>query len=86
MIVLPSAYLITGPMMSAELNEEELAEIRQRLVELKLEHGDLDDAIEHLSQSGTFEELKIKRMKKRKLQLKDQIARLEDKLIPDMLA
>lgn len=72
--------------MSAELNEEELAQVRRRLLELKLEHSDLDDAIEHLSISGTFEELKLKRMKKRKLQLKDQIARLEDKLIPDMLA
>lgn len=70
----------------AELNEEELAQVRRRLVELRLEHSDLDDAIEHLSMSGTFEELKLKRMKKRKLQLKDQIARLEDKLIPDMLA
>jgi hypothetical protein len=72
--------------MSEEPNEEELAQIRQHLLELKLEHSDLDDAIEHLSQSGTFEELKLKRLKKRKLQLKDQIARLEDKLIPDMLA
>jgi hypothetical protein len=72
--------------MSEEPNEEELAQIRQRLLELKLEHSDLDDAIEHLSQSGTFEDLKLKRWKKKKLQLKDQIARLEDKLIPDMLA
>jgi hypothetical protein len=72
--------------MSAELNEEELAQIRQRLLELKLEHSDLDDAIKHLSLNGAFEELKLKRLKKKKLQLKDQIARLEDKLIPDMLA
>jgi hypothetical protein len=72
--------------MSEAPNEEELAQIRERLLELRLEHSDLDDAIKHLSQNGSFEELKLKRMKKRKLQLKDQIARLEDKLIPDMLA
>ena len=56
------------------------------MFELKLEHRDLDDAIEHLVATGTFEELKIKRMKKRKLQLKDDIARLENTLIPDILA
>ena len=63
-----------------------MAQIRQRLYELKLEHRDLDEAIEHLASTGTFEELALKRMKKRKLQLKDQIARLEDNLIPDILA
>ena len=72
--------------MSERLTEEELSHIRKRVYELKLEHRDLDDAIEQLIAMGTFEELKIKRMKKRKLQLKDDIARLEDQLIPDILA
>jgi hypothetical protein len=73
-------------MMSERLTEEELDNIRKRVVELKMEHRDLDAAIDHLVASGTFEELRIKRMKRRKLQLKDDIARLENTLIPDILA
>ena len=72
--------------MSERLTEDELNAIRKRVYELQLEHRDLDEAIEQLIALGTFEELKIKRMKKRKLQLKDAIARLEDQLIPDILA
>jgi hypothetical protein len=72
--------------MSERLSEEQLDAIRRRVLELKIEHRDLDDAIQHLIVTGTFEELKIKRMKKRKLQLKDDIARLENTLIPDILA
>jgi hypothetical protein len=72
--------------MSERLTEEELNNIRRRVVELKLEHRDLDDAIEVMIATGAFEELKIKRMKRRKLQLKDDIARLENTLIPDILA
>ncbi len=75
-----------GEVMSEQLTEEELSKIRKRVIELKVEHRDLDDAIEHLIETGTFEELKIKRLKKRKLQLKDDIARLENTLIPDILA
>ena len=75
-----------GEVMSEKLTEEELNNIRKRVVELKLEHRDLDDAIEVMIATGTFEELKIKRMKRRKLQLKDDIARLENTLIPDILA
>ena len=73
-------------MMSERYTEEELNRIRKRIVELKVEHRDLDDAIEHLATTGTFEELKIKRMKKRKLQLKDAIAKLESQLRPDIIA
>lgn len=75
-----------GEIMSEQLTEEELSNIRKRVIELKIEHRDLDDAIQHLIETGTFEELKIKRLKKRKLQLKDDIARLENTLIPDILA
>ena len=75
-----------GEVMSERLTEEELNSIRKRVVELKVEHRDLDDAIEVMIATGAFEELKIKRMKRRKLQLKDDIARLENTLIPDILA
>lgn len=59
------------------------AETALRLVELKLEHRDLDAAIAKLQADIEADELAIKRMKKRKLALKDAIARLESALIPD---
>jgi hypothetical protein len=61
----------------------ELARIAQRLAALRLEHRDLDVAIERLQSDIEADELAVKRLKKRKLQLKDQIARLESDLIPD---
>lgn len=59
------------------------AVISQRLLELKTEHRDLDLAIARLQADIQSDELAVKRMKKRKLLLKDQIARLESELIPD---
>ncbi|MDH5765004.1 MAG: DUF465 domain-containing protein [Gammaproteobacteria bacterium] len=56
------------------------------LEELRLEHRDLDDVICRLYESGNFEQLQMQRFKRRKLKLKDKIARLEDQLIPDILA
>lgn len=55
----------------------------RRVVELRQEHRDLDLAIERLQLDIANDELAIKRMKKRKLQLKDQIGWLENALIPD---
>ena len=72
--------------MGIEITDEEIEEIRLALAELQLEHRDLDDIIHHLSREPSIEQLKIKRLKKRKLHLKDQISRLENKLIPDILA
>ncbi len=72
--------------MAPELTDEEIAAIKKQLTELRLEHHDLDIIVERLIADGSVEELRIKRLKKRKLQLKDEIARLEDKLIPDILA
>lgn len=62
----------------------EQSRITQRLAELRLEHRDLDDAIARLHGDSGLDELAIKRMKKRKLQLKDAIAKLESALIPDL--
>ena len=56
----------------------------QRLVALKLEHRDLDAAIARLQADIEADELAVKRLKKRKLQLKDMIAKLESSLIPDL--
>lgn len=61
----------------------ELAAMAQRVVELRLEHRDLDAAIARLQADIQADELTVKRLKKRKLQLKDCIARLESALIPD---
>ncbi len=72
--------------MSASFSQEEIRHIKTRIVELELEHRDLDQLIEQLVRNPGFEELHIKRLKKRKLQIKDELAKLEDKLIPDILA
>jgi hypothetical protein len=60
-----------------------LPEITQRVAELKLEHRHLDAEIDALTATIQADELSIKRLKKRKLWLKDCIARLESALIPD---
>ncbi len=60
------------------------SEIVQRLVELKNEHHELDEIIDVLIRSGEVDELKIKRLKKRKLRIKDMITLYEDMLIPDI--
>lgn len=60
--------------------------IRQRLAELKLEHRDLDDAIARVLENPPYDQLKVQRLKKRKLVLKDEIIRLEDSLLPDIIA
>ena len=72
--------------MPPSLSEEEIGQIRTRVIELKLEQRDLDQLIEQLVRDPSFEELHIKRLKKRKLQIKDELAQLEDSLIPDILA
>ncbi|PZO63138.1 MAG: hypothetical protein DI635_09160 [Pseudoxanthomonas suwonensis] len=64
----------------------ELSRLAQRLAELRLEHRDLDAAIAGLQAARELDELAVKRMKKRKLQLKDVIARMESALIPDQPA
>ena len=73
-------------MSSETTTDDDREAIRLALVELQLEHRDLDEIIHRLSKETLIEELKIKRLKKRKLQLKDQITQLENKLIPDILA
>jgi hypothetical protein len=60
------------------------AEIARQLAELRLEHRDLDAAIEQISINLRTDELQLKRLKKRKLRIKDMIAWLESKLIPDL--
>ncbi|HXQ64163.1 MAG TPA: DUF465 domain-containing protein [Steroidobacteraceae bacterium] len=64
----------------------ELFQRLERLRELRIEHRDLDDVISRLQLDLRVDELRLKRLKKRKLLLKDQIIRLESELIPDLNA
>jgi hypothetical protein len=59
-------------------------DIARQLVELRVEHRDLDAAIARMTLDGRCDELQLKRLKKRKLRLKDMIAFFENKLIPDL--
>ena len=66
------------------MQAQDLSQIVHLLAELRQEHRDLDAAIEHMAHGLGSDELQITRLKKRKLLLKDTIARLESKLIPDL--
>ena len=62
------------------------AALRQRISELQMEHRDLDDAIARLVENPLPDQLRLQRLKKRKLLLKDQLTYLERQLDPDVLA
>ncbi len=60
--------------------------IRRRIVELQVEHRDLDDVIGALAAIPIHDELQLRRLKKKKLQIKDQILQLQYRLVPDIPA
>jgi hypothetical protein len=66
--------------------DRELFRNVEKLRQLRIEHRDLDDVIARLTLDIHADELQLKRLKKRKLMLKDQITRLESQLIPDLNA
>ncbi|TAK82950.1 MAG: DUF465 domain-containing protein [Betaproteobacteria bacterium] len=68
------------------LTEDEKAQIQQRLQVLEIEHHDLDEVIQRLDGTPGQDRLQLQRLKKRKLLLKDQIQKLRDRLIPDIIA
>ncbi len=72
----------TGFMLTAE----DIEAIQQRIVELQIEHRDLDQVIDKLTTTPDYDQLQMRRLKKRKLQLKDTITLLEMRLIPDIPA
>lgn len=61
-------------------------EMERRLAQLRVEHRDLDDSIDALMATPRLDQLQLARLKRRKLRLKDEIAMLEDQLIPDIIA
>jgi hypothetical protein len=64
----------------------ETEQIKRRIIELQIEHRDLDEAIDRLAEQSGVDELKLRRLKKRKLQIKDAIALLQMQLVPDVPA
>jgi len=68
------------------LDPDEAARIRVEIAALREEHQDLDDAVRALETLPTHDQLQIARLKKKKLTLRDQIAKLEDRLTPDIIA
>jgi len=66
------------------MKSDDISEITQLLAELREEHRDLDLAIKRMAEDPWQDQLQVRRLKKRKLKLKDWIARLESKLIPDL--
>jgi hypothetical protein len=69
-------------MVRAHMDQED---IKRRIIELQIEHRDLDDAIDRLYEHGV-DDLALRRMKKRKLQIKDSVSKLEMGLVPDIPA
>jgi hypothetical protein len=68
------------------LSEAEKERLKIELEELKSEHRDLDDVIARVTDTAPFDQLKVQRLKKRKLVLKDEIRRIEGLLLPDIIA
>jgi len=68
------------------LSPDEEREIQRELAELRQEHRDLDDAIAAMAGAPIADTMGLQRLKKRKLALKDRIAKLEDRLLPDIIA
>ena len=68
------------------MSEEEIEILKTRLALLQQEHRDLDSAISALGDQASRDQLQMQRLKKRKLWLKDEIARIEDMIVPDIIA
>ncbi len=67
-------------------DDDDIQRLRRQLAELKSAHRDLDDVIARIGEIAPFDQIQIKRLKKRKLKLKDQIAQIESRLLPDIIA
>jgi len=67
-------------------NVETQEQILQQIAIMESEHSDLDAVIERLGEDLPFDQLKLQRLKKRKLVLKDEIAKLRSRILPDIIA
>ena len=68
------------------IDDRESVELEHRLTELRTKHRNLDDTIKTLVSAGNWDQLQLKRLKKQKLALKDNITQLENTLMPDIIA
>ena len=66
--------------------QPEQDDLRVRISQLRQQHRDLDAAIDSLAEKATADQLQLRRLKKQKLHLKDEITVLEDRLLPDIIA
>ncbi len=78
--------LVTPETPLLPMDDPAIETLRRRLAELRTEHRDLDEVIARLIERQPFDALQVQRLKKRKLILKDQIARIESQLLPDIIA
>ena len=78
------ARLVRPLQDTSNVEQDEYAKLRARIVELRVEHRDLDSVIAEMTESIYADQLQIRRLKLRKLRVKDAIARLESELIPDL--
>jgi hypothetical protein len=69
---------------STDIEEQQI--LKARLHVLESEHRDLDDVIERLSEDKPFDQLQLQRLKKRKLVLKDEMAHVRSRILPDIIA
>ena len=76
--------MFQGREVNKRVKEFEIKGLELQLLELRSEHRDLDDIIREMIESQHPDQLRIKRLKKRKLRIKDSIIRIESKLIPDL--
>ena len=72
------------PVNSTDIEEQQI--LKARLNVLESEHRDLDDVIERLSEDKPFDQLQLQRLKKRKLVLKDEMALVRSRILPDIIA
>ncbi|HEX7076303.1 MAG TPA: DUF465 domain-containing protein [Hyphomicrobiaceae bacterium] len=68
------------------MQQQDERDIREQLIRLRAEHRELDTQIAALEAQAHADQLQITRLKKKKLQLKDRITALEDRLLPDIIA
>lgn len=68
------------------LSEDEKTALKVKLIDLRTRHRELDEEISRLTDAGAFDQIEVQRLKKEKLQLKDEIADIESQLLPDIIA